>query len=94
MTTSLAALRTQLDRHVVGHAEAKEALLLGLVCREHIYLEGPPGAAKTRMAEIAARGSSLQFFFYQLHRDTRLQELVGDLDRRAGLDERSGLRRV
>ncbi len=79
MTTRLSALRAQLDRHVVGHAEAKEALLLGLVCREHIYLEGPPGAAKTRMAEIAARGSSLRFFFYQLHRDTRLQELVGDV---------------
>jgi MoxR-like ATPase len=31
------------------------------------------------MAEIAARGSSLRFFFYQLHRDTRLQELVGDV---------------
>jgi MoxR-like ATPase len=79
VTSDLARLRELLDRHVVGHGEAKEALLLGLVCREHIYLEGPPGAAKTRMAEIAARGSSLRFFFYQLHRDTRLQELVGDV---------------
>ena len=35
--------------------------------------------AKTRMAELAARGSSLSFFFYQLHRDTRLSELVGDV---------------
>jgi MoxR-like ATPase len=75
----VAHLRDLLDRHVVGHDETKEALLLGLVCREHIYLEGPPGTAKTRMAEIAARGSSLRFFFYQLHRDTRLQELVGDV---------------
>ena len=79
MIAGLARLRELLDRHVVGHGEAKEAILLGLVCREHIYLEGPPGAAKTRMAEIAARGSSLRFFFYQLHRDTRLQELVGDV---------------
>jgi MoxR-like ATPase len=79
MTGALSRLRTLLDRHVVGHDEVKDALLLGLVCREHIYLEGPPGTAKTRMAEIAARGSSLGFFFYQLHRDTRLQELVGDV---------------
>jgi hypothetical protein len=37
------------------------------------------------MAEVAARGSSLGFFFYQMHRDTRLAELVGDvvLERRA-----------
>ena len=71
--------------HVVGHDEAKDALLLALVCREHIYLEGPPGSAKTRMAEVAARGASLGFFFYQMHRDTRLSELVGDvvLERRA-----------
>jgi len=75
----LAKLRELLDRHVVGHDDAKRALLLALVCREHIYLEGPPGSAKTRMAELAARGASLGFFFYQMHRDTRLAELVGDV---------------
>ena len=75
----LLRLRELLDRHVVGHDDAKQALLLALVCREHIYLEGPPGSAKTRMAEIAARGASLGFFFYQMHRDTRLAELVGDV---------------
>ncbi len=79
MTGKLEALRDLLDVHVVGHDEAKDALLLGLVCREHIYIEGPPGTAKTRMAELVARGSSLDFFFYQLHRDTRLTELVGDV---------------
>ncbi len=31
------------------------------------------------MAELAARGASLGFFFYQMHRDTRLSELVGDV---------------
>jgi MoxR-like ATPase len=74
----LRAVAAQLDAFVVGHAEAKRALLLALLCREHIYLEGPPGAAKTRMAEVAARAAGLRFFFYQLHRDTRLSELVGD----------------
>jgi MoxR-like ATPase len=79
MTRGLSRLRELLDRHVVGHDDAKQALLLALVCREHIYLEGPPGSAKTRMAELAARGASLGFFFYQMHRDTRLAELVGDV---------------
>jgi MoxR-like ATPase len=76
---SLAALKTQLDAFVVGHDDAKRALLLALLCREHIYLEGPPGAAKTRMAEVAAHAAGLRFFFHQLHRDTRLAELVGDV---------------
>lgn len=75
----LAALRAELDRHVVGHDEPKQALLLALVCREHLYLEGPPGTAKTRLAEIAAAAAGLPFFFHQLHRDTRLAELVGDV---------------
>ena len=30
------------------------------------------------LAEVAADATDLEFFFYQLHRDTRLQELVGD----------------
>jgi MoxR-like ATPase len=75
----LKRLADLLDRHVVGHEAVKRALLLGLVCREHIYLEGPPGTAKTRMAELVARGCGLRFFFYQFHRDTRLGELVGDI---------------
>jgi MoxR-like ATPase len=85
MSQSLKQLGDLLDRHVVGHLEAKRALLLALLCREHVYLEGPPGTAKTRLAELLARGCGLSFFFYQLHRDTRLAELVGDvvLERRA-----------
>jgi MoxR-like ATPase len=75
---ALRAVQAQLDAFVVGHDEAKRALLLALLCREHVYLEGPPGAAKTRMAEVAARAAGRGFFFYQLHRDTRLAELVGD----------------
>ncbi len=79
MDARLAPLRALLDERVVAHEEVKRALLLALVCREHLYLEGPPGSAKTMMAELAARGSALEFFFYQLHRDTRLAELVGDV---------------
>ena len=34
--------------------------------------------AKTMLAEITSEAADLKFFFYQLHRDTRLAELVGD----------------
>ncbi len=79
MHERLKPLRDLLDERVVGHDDVKQALLLALVCREHVYLEGPPGAAKTLMAELVARGSALRFFFYQFHRDTRLAELLGDV---------------
>jgi len=74
-----ARLRRELDLHVVGHEAVKEALLLGLVAREHIYIEGPPGIAKTLLAETASEAANLGFYFYQFHRDTRLAELVGDV---------------
>lgn len=78
-TGPLTELGSLLDDHVVAHQDVKRAILLALVCREHIYVEGPPGTAKTRLAELAAKGCGLEFFFYQLHRDTRLAELVGDI---------------
>lgn len=72
-------LREEMDKLVVGHDEVKNALLLGIIAREHIYVEGPPGTAKTMLAEIVSGAAQLGFFFYQLHRDTRLSELIGDL---------------
>jgi MoxR-like ATPase len=72
-------LRKEMDRYVVGHDTVKTGLLLGLLAREHIYIEGPPGMAKTMLAEIVAAASNLTFYLYQFHRDTRLAELVGDV---------------
>lgn len=73
------ALKEEMDKYVVGHEEVKMALLLGIISREHIYVEGPPGTAKTMLSEIITSAAQLNFFFYQLHRDTRLAELIGDL---------------
>jgi MoxR-like ATPase len=75
----LQKILAQMDELVVGHDEVKTALLLGLLSREHIYLEGPTGSAKTMLAEIVARAAGLNFFFYQMHRDTRINELLGDV---------------
>ena len=72
-------LREVMDEHVVGHDDVKVALLLGIISREHIYIEGPPGTAKTMLSEIISASAQLKFFFYQLHRDTRLSELIGDI---------------
>ncbi len=75
---ALTHVRRAMDQFVIGHEDIKESILLALTAREHIYIEGPPGSAKTMLAEIAAVAANMEFFFYQLHRDTRLTELVGD----------------
>ena len=68
-----------MDAFVIGHEAEKEAMLLGLIAREHIYLQGAPGCAKTLLAEGVAASVNRPYFFYQLHRDTRLTDLIGDV---------------
>jgi MoxR-like ATPase len=59
----LQQIRGEMDRYVVGHDDVKEAVMLGLIAQEHIYLEGPPGTAKTMLAEITSEAADLKFFF-------------------------------
>ena len=75
----LRKIRRSLDSYVIGHEPVKESILLALIAREHVYLEGEPGCAKTLLAEVAAHSVNLKFYFNQFHRDTRLAELIGDV---------------
>ena len=78
VAAAVESMRGAMDAAIFGQGEFKEALGLGLLAREHVYVEGYPGTGKTLLAEVAAEASALSFYFYQLHRDTRLQELIGD----------------
>lgn len=60
--TSLSRLRTELDRRVIGQRHVKEGIILALMTREHIYVEGPPGVAKTFTAEITAQATALSAY--------------------------------
>ncbi len=74
----IARLRAALDAAIVGHADAKTALLLALLAREHALLIGPSGCGKSALAEAAlaaAGGTAARVAF---HRDTRAAELLGD----------------
>ena len=75
--SALRKLRANMDDYIIGHHPVKEALLLALIGREHLYVEGEPGCAKTLLAEVTSMSAELDYYFYQMHRDTRLNELVG-----------------
>lgn len=76
--SALRRLREQLDSRVVGQGDVKQAILLALLAKEHVYIEGPPGVAKTLLSEVAASATGSTVYAYQFHRDSRLDELVGD----------------
>ena len=53
----VSALRQILDKHIVGHQDTKECILLGLAANEHVFVQGEPGTAKTYAAELAAQST-------------------------------------
>jgi MoxR-like ATPase len=88
------ALRSALDAALVGQHEAKTGLLLALLAREHVYVEGPPGCGKTRLAEALAEASGARTAAVRFHRDVREADLLGEARlRREGRGARERLRR-
>ena len=68
MTESLDALRTladsvraEVDKAIVGQDELIDHLLIALMSEGHVLLEGPPGTAKTFLAQCFARATGLDF---------------------------------
>jgi MoxR-like ATPase len=62
---SIAAVRGEIAKAVVGQDAVVTGLLIGLLCRGHVLLEGVPGVAKTLLVRSLAASLSL--------RDKRLQ---------------------
>jgi MoxR-like ATPase len=51
---ALIALRTEVGKAVVGHDAAVTGLIVALLCRGHVLIEGVPGVAKTLLVRALA----------------------------------------
>jgi MoxR-like ATPase len=71
------AVRAQIAKAVVGQGEAVDLLLIALFCGGHVLLEGPPGAAKTFLAQCFARAVNLQFGRIQFTPDLMPGDIIG-----------------
>ncbi|NUT51908.1 MAG: AAA family ATPase, partial [Saccharothrix sp.] len=77
--TALVALRTEIGKAVVGNDSAVTSLILALLCKGHVLLEGVPGVAKTLLVRAMARALDLSTTRVQFTPDLMPGDLTGSL---------------
>jgi MoxR-like ATPase len=90
---ALTALRGEVAKAVVGNDAAVTGLVIALLCRRHVLLEGVPGVAKTLLVRAVAAASSLTHKRVQFTPDLMPGDVTGSLvydARTAAFDFRPG----
>ncbi|MCA9315854.1 MAG: MoxR family ATPase [Planctomycetes bacterium] len=72
-----AAVRGEVRKAVVGQGAAIDLMLIALMARGHVLLEGLPGTAKTLLARAFARALDLEFRRIQFTPDLMPGDVVG-----------------
>ena len=77
-TRALAAsIRGEIAKAIVGQEETVEHLLIALIAQGHVLLEGPPGTAKTFLAQCFAATCGLDFGRIQFTPDLLPGDILG-----------------
>lgn len=77
VAATLARVRTEVHRVIVGQEALIDRLLIGLLCRGHILVEGVPGLAKTLTVSTLANALDLKFVRIQFTPDLLPSDLIG-----------------
>ena len=76
---ALLALRAELAKAVVGQEGVVSGLVIALLCRGHVLLEGVPGVAKTLLVRALAAALRLEFKRVQFTPDLMPGDVTGSL---------------
>ncbi|HUO38312.1 MAG TPA: AAA family ATPase, partial [Mycobacterium sp.] len=77
--TALIALRAEIAKAVVGQDAVVSGLVIALLCRGHVLLEGVPGVAKTLLVRAMAAALQLDFKRLQFTPDLMPGDVTGSL---------------
>src|SRR4051795_8975939 len=90
---ALASLRAEVGKAVVGQDAVVTGLVIALLCRGHVLLEGVPGVAKTLLVRTVAGALDLESKRVQFTPDLMPGDVTGSLifdPRTAALTFREG----
>jgi MoxR-like ATPase len=76
---ALVAVRAEVGKAVIGQDAAVSGLVIALVCRGHVLLEGVPGIAKTLLARTFCRALELRTTRVQFTPDLMPGDVTGSL---------------
>lgn len=71
------AIRSEVAKAIVGQEEIVDHLLIALMARGHVLLEGPPGTAKTFLAQCFSASLGLDFGRIQFTPDLMPGDILG-----------------
>ena len=77
LNQSVAAIRTEIGRVIVGQTQTLDLLLTALLADGHVLLEGVPGVAKTLTAKLLAKTISVGFSRIQFTPDLMPSDVLG-----------------
>ncbi|MFI1152541.1 AAA family ATPase [Streptomyces sp. NPDC020817] len=77
--SALEAIRTEIGKAVVGQDSAVTGLVVALLCRGHVLLEGVPGVAKTLLVRALAASLELDTKRVQFTPDLMPSDVTGSL---------------
>ncbi|SDK11349.1 MoxR-like ATPase [Halovenus aranensis] len=70
-------ISAEMQQVLVGNEQAVERLMVGLLTRGHILLEGVPGVAKTTLANLFAQATGLNYSRVQMTPDILPADITG-----------------
>ena len=75
--SSFQALRSEVEKVIVGHREIIDHVLIGMFAGGHVLLEGVPGLGKTLIIKTLAEGLELSFSRVQFTPDLMPADIIG-----------------